>query len=103
MSLHGTNDEERTDLNKEESRYVRARSRRLLGSLLLPLRPRILWAVALVVVSTALRVSGPALIAFGIDSALPKALVGDYSTLGLTVFVYLSAAILTALLTYYFL
>ncbi|QKJ24831.1 ABC transporter ATP-binding protein [Aquiluna borgnonia] len=103
MSLHGTNDEERTDLNKEESRYVRARSRRLLGSLLLPLRARILWAVALVVVSTALRVSGPALIAFGIDSALPKALVGDYSTLGLTVFVYLSAAILTALLTYYFL
>lgn len=103
MSLQGTNDEERTDLNKEESRYVRARSRRLLGSLLLPLRARILWAVALVVVSTALRVSGPALIAFGIDSALPKALVGDYSTLGLTVFVYLSAAILTALLTYYFL
>lgn len=103
MSLHGTNDEERTDLNKEESRYVRARSRRLLGSLLLPLRARILWAVALVVVSTALRVSGPALIAFGIDSALPKALVGDYSSLGLTVFVYLSAAILTALLTYYFL
>jgi ATP-binding cassette subfamily B protein len=103
VSLHGTNDEDRTDLNKEESRYVRARSRRLLGSLLLPLRARILWAVALVVVSTALRVSGPALIAFGIDSALPKALVGDYSTLGLTVFVYLSAAILTALLTYYFL
>lgn len=103
MSMHGTNDEEKTDLNKEESRYVRARSRDLLGSLLLPIRARVIAAVFLVVVSTALRVSGPALIAFGIDSALPKALVGDYTPISLTVFVYLSAAALTATLTYFFL
>lgn len=103
MSMHGTNDEEKTDLNKEESRYVRARSRDLLGSLLLPIRARVIAAVFLVVISTALRVSGPALIAFGIDSALPKALVGDYTPISLTVFVYLSAAALTATLTYFFL
>jgi ATP-binding cassette subfamily B protein len=103
MSMHGTNDEEKTDLTKEESRYVRARSRDLLGSLLLPIRARVIAAVFLVVISTALRVSGPALIAFGIDSALPKALVGDYTPISLTVFVYLSAAALTATLTYFFL
>ena len=103
MSMHGTNDEEKTDLTKEESRYVRARSRDLLGSLLLPIRVRVIAAVFLVVISTALRVSGPALIAFGIDSALPKALVGDYTPISLTVFVYLSAAALTATLTYFFL
>ena len=103
MSMHGTNDEEKTDLTKEESRYVRARSRELLGSLLLPIRARVIAAVFLVVISTALRVSGPALIAFGIDSALPKAMVGDYTPISLTVFVYLSAAALTATLTYFFL
>ncbi|MFM1950894.1 MAG: hypothetical protein RL418_581, partial [Actinomycetota bacterium] len=103
MSMYGTSDEERTDLNKAESRYVRERSRRLLGSLLSPLKNRIYGAIALVLVSTALRVTGPALIAYGIDSALPKALVGDYTPISLTVFVYLSAAALTASLTYFFL
>lgn len=103
MSMHGTHGEDRTDLSKEESRFVRARSRRLLGSLLKPLRKRISGAVALIVVSTALRVSGPALIALGIDGALPKAMVGDFTPIALTVFIYLSAALLTAGLTYYFL
>ena len=103
MSMHGTNDEEKTDLSKEESRFVRARSRELLGSLLLPIRARVIAAIFLVIISTALRVAGPAIIAFGIDSALPKAMVGDYTPISLTVFVYLSAAALTATLTYFFL
>ena len=34
MSLYGTNNEERTDLTKTESRFIRQRSRKLLGSLL---------------------------------------------------------------------
>lgn len=103
MSMQGTHGEDRTDLSKEESRFVRARSRRLLGSLLKPLRKRISGAVALILVSTALRVSGPALIALGIDGALPKAMVGDFTPIAMTVFIYLSAALLTAGLTYYFL
>ena len=103
MSLYGTNDEERTDLNKEESKYVRARSRRLLGSLLRPLRPRLIAAIALVLVSTGFRVAGPALIALGIDYAIPRALVNDFTPMWQVVFAYLSAAILTATLTYYFL
>lgn len=103
MSLYGTNDEERTDLTKEESRYVRARSRRLLGTLLRPLRPRLIAAIALVLVSTGFRVAGPALIALGIDWAIPRALVSDFSPMWLVVFLYLSAAILTAILTYFFL
>lgn len=62
MSMYGTNDEERTDLTKEESKYVRARSRRLLSSLLNPIKPRIYLAILLGVISTALRVAGPALL-----------------------------------------
>ena len=103
MSLQGTNDEERTDLTKQESRFIRARSRKLLGSLIAPIKRRMFLAIAIVLVSTTLRVAGPALIAFGIDSALPKAILGDYQSIYLTIFVYLSAAALAATLIYFFL
>lgn len=103
MSLYGTNDEERTDLNKEESRFVRARSRRLLGSLLAPMRLRLILAIFLGVISTAIRVAGPALIALGIDWALPRAIMREYNELWIVVGLYLSAALMTSILTYYFL
>lgn len=103
MSMYGTNDEERTDLTKEESKYVRARSRRLLGSLLHPIKLRIYLAIALGIISTALRVAGPALIALGIDWALPKAILRQYNELWIVVGAYLSAALATSILTYLFL
>ncbi len=103
MSLYGTNDEERTDLTKEESRFVRARSRRLLGSLLQPMRLRLILAVFLGITSTAIRVAGPALIALGIDWALPRAILREYNELWIVVITYLSAAVMTSLLTYFFL
>lgn len=103
MSMFGTNDEERTDLTKEESKYVRARSRKLLSSLLLPIKARIYVAILLGVISTALRVAGPALIALGIDWALPKAILRQYNELWIVVGTYLSAALATSILTYLFL
>ena len=103
MSLYGTNDEERTDLSKEESRFVRARSRRLLGSLLAPMKLRLLLAIFLGVISTGIRVAGPALIALGIDWALPRAIMREYDELWIVVGLYLSAALMTSILTYYFL
>ena len=103
MSLYGTNDEERTDLTKEESRFVRARSRRLLGSLLAPMKLRLIFAIALGIISTAIRVAGPALIALGIDWALPRAILREYAELWIVVGTYLSAALMTSILTYYFL
>ena len=103
MSLYGTNDEERTDLTKEESRFVRARSRKLLGSLLQPMRLRLVLAVFLGITSTAIRVAGPALIALGIDWALPRAILREYNELWIVVITYLSAAVMTSVLTYFFL
>ena len=103
MSMFGTNDEERTDLTKEESKYVRARSRKLLSSLLLPIKARIYVAILLGIISTALRVAGPALIALGIDWALPKAILRQYNELWIVVGTYLSAALATSILTYLFL
>jgi ATP-binding cassette subfamily B protein len=93
VSVTGVEGEERDDLNKAESRQLRERSIRLLGSLLRPLRGKVAWTFVIVVISTAAQIAGPALIAFGINVGLP-ALVknSDWAPLSLTVVAYLVAA-----------
>lgn len=73
-TVQGTAGEDRSDYTREESRAVRRRSLRLLGSLVSPLRWQLVLAGVVLVVSTALQVVGPALIAYGIDTALPQVL-----------------------------
>ncbi|WP_322409713.1 ABC transporter ATP-binding protein [Microbacterium invictum] len=70
-TVTGTSGEDRSDYTREESRSIRRRSLRLLGSLIAPVRWQLVLAAAVLVVSTALRVAGPALIGFGINNALP--------------------------------
>lgn len=70
-SVAGTSGEDRSDYTREESRAIRRRSLRLLGSLIAPVKWQLVLAAAVLVVSTALRVAGPALIGFGINNALP--------------------------------
>ncbi|GAA1688313.1 ABC transporter ATP-binding protein [Microbacterium sediminicola] len=70
----GTRGEDRSDYTRAESRAIRSRSLRLLGSLVSPLRWQLVLAGVVLVVSTALQVAGPALIAYGIDTALPAVL-----------------------------
>lgn len=55
----------------EDPRAVRRRSLGLLGSLLRPVARPAWWTVALVVLAQLAVVAGPALVAYGIDSALP--------------------------------
>ena len=98
MSVTGVRGEERDDYNKAESRAIRRRSTRLLGSLLAPLRFRVVLTMVVVVVSTAAQVAGPALIAFGIDRGLPALLDQDWVPLSVVVVVYLFTAVLGALL-----
>lgn len=99
MSVVGVEGEERDDYSREESRVIRRRSLRLLGSLLRPLRGRVVVTIAVVVVSTAAQVAGPALIAAGIDLGLPAVLErGDWLPLVLVVAGYLAAGLVGALL-----
>jgi ATP-binding cassette subfamily B protein len=70
-TVTGTSGEDRSDYTRAESREIRRRSLRLLGSLMSAVRWQLVLAGALLVVSTAFRVAGPALIAYGIDTALP--------------------------------
>jgi ATP-binding cassette subfamily B protein len=93
MSVLGTSGEERNDYTKDESRQIRQRSLRLLGSLISPLRARVILTMAVVVVSTAAQVAGPALIAYGIDRALPALVNGNSLPLVLTVAAYLITGI----------
>jgi ATP-binding cassette subfamily B protein len=103
MSMQGVSGEDKIDLNKEEARAVKLRSRKLLFSLIYPVRGRLLFSLLIVVLSQALRVAGPALIALGIDWALPAALKSDTTPLILVVGGYLFAAVATASLISWFL
>jgi ATP-binding cassette subfamily B protein len=103
MSMQGVADEDRIELNKDESKAVKLRSRKLLLSLIHPIRFRLMISFTLVVFSQAFRAVGPALIAFGIDKALPQAIHNEMTPLFLVVGGYLFAAVATASLTYSFL
>jgi ATP-binding cassette subfamily B protein len=95
----GVEGEERDDFTKQESAQIRSRSLRLLGSLLSPLRLRVVLTMLVVVVSTAAQVAGPALIAFGIDRGLPAVLErNDWMPAFVLVGVYLVTGLLGALL-----
>jgi ATP-binding cassette subfamily B protein len=95
----GTANEDNAHLSKAESKSVRRRSLALLATLIRPVRLRFWLTIATVVLSQATRVAGPALIAFGIDHALPALRAGDNLPLVLTGVAYLLAAIATAGLT----
>ncbi|MCY7412647.1 MAG: ABC transporter ATP-binding protein/permease [Salinibacterium sp.] len=92
----GVEGEERDDYTKAESKQIRRRSIRLLGSLVRPERARVSLTIAVVVVSTAAQVAGPAFIAFGIDNGLPALLGGDWVPLGLAVAAYLVSGVIGA-------
>ncbi|WBU36786.1 ABC transporter ATP-binding protein [Homoserinibacter sp. YIM 151385] len=99
MSVTGVEGEERETYTREESRAIRRRSMRLLGSLLAPLKGRLVLTAVVVVVSTALQVAGPALIAYGIDSALPRLIDSqDWMPVVLVVAIYILVGIAGAIL-----
>lgn len=99
MSVTGVEGEERNDFTKAESKQIRQRSLTLLGVLLRPLRNRVIFTMVIVVVSTAMQVAGPALIAFGIDRGLPAILdANDWMPLALIVAAYVVTGVVGAIL-----
>jgi ATP-binding cassette subfamily B protein len=94
--MQGVAGEDKIQLSKEESQQVKLRSRKLLLSLIYPVRGRLLLSLLIVILSQALRVAGPALIALSIDWALPAALKSETTPLFLVVGGYLFAAAATA-------
>jgi len=96
----GVRGEEREDFTRAESKRLRRRSLALLGSLAAPLKLRLVLLAVVVVVSTAGTVAGPALIAWGIDNALPAVLDrNDWVPAFGVVATYVVVAVLGAVLT----
>ena len=96
MSMHGTNNEEKSDLTKAESKAIRRRSLKLLNELVRPLTGRLTVGLVTVTIATLMRVLGPALIAIGIDQALPQALKHNWNPLFWTAGGYIGAAVIAA-------
>lgn len=98
MSVVGVQGEERDDYTTNESREIRARSRRLLGSLLRPERRR-LWITAVaIIVSSAAQAAGPAIIAYGIDQGIPALLSQNWFPAAFAGAAYLLTGLIGALL-----
>ncbi|WP_421740753.1 ABC transporter ATP-binding protein [Cellulomonas sp.] len=87
------------ETTREESRRIRRRSLGLLRSLLRPVAGAAWATAALVVGSQLAAVAGPALVAYGIDRALPALTAGDARPITLATAAYLAAALLGGLLT----
>lgn len=96
--VSGVSGEERNDFSRAESRQIRRRSIRLLGSLIRPLRARVVLTMLVVIVSTAAQVAGPLFIAFGIDHGLPALVRQDWLPLAGAVVAYLVTGVIGALL-----
>lgn len=97
-TVTGVKGEDRGDFTKKESAELRRRSLRLLGSLVRPLRVQIAVTLVVVVVSVGAQVAGPAIIAYGIDNALPALLKNNWIPLAVSGVVYVIAGVLGALL-----
>ncbi len=94
----GVEGEERNDFTKAESRQIRQRSLHLLGSLMHPLRMRLVLTAIVVVVSTAAQVAGPAIIAFGIDNGLPALIDNNWFPVAAAGLAYLVTGVIGAVL-----
>ena len=101
--MQGVQGEDKIILDKAESQALKLRSRALLLSLIYPVRARPVLSLFVVILSQMLRVAGPALIALGIDWALPAAIRQETTPLFLVVGGYLFAALATASLISWFL
>jgi ATP-binding cassette, subfamily B, bacterial len=103
MTVQGVQGEDRTDYTKAESKAIRARSRRLLGSLLKPHLGRVVVTMILVVVAVAANIAGPMLIAYGIDHGLPSIVDdADWMPLWGATVAYIVAAVAGGVLMYFY-
>ncbi|MDO5644808.1 MAG: ABC transporter ATP-binding protein [Dermabacter sp.] len=96
----GINDAEDHEYTKADNRASRRRSFTLLRELVRPVRLQMLGVGFMVVVAQAAVVAGPAIIAWGIDNALPALQGGDATPALATTALHLTCAALAAVLTF---
>lgn len=92
--------EEQRTLTAEENRLARRRSLRLLGELLKPVRGQFAAMAVMVVVAQLAVVAGPAIIAWGIDHALPALIAGNGTPALLATAAHITCALVGGVLTF---
>jgi ATP-binding cassette subfamily B protein len=95
-TLQGVAGEERDDFTKRESQQIRRRSLRLLGTLLRPLRGRVVFSLIVIVISTLCQVIGPTLIGIGIDQGISALRSQHWWPIAITGAAYLVTAVIGA-------
>ncbi len=91
------------DVSASGGLFLRARSRRLLRTLMRPHRRALSWATLLIVVVTGAEMAGPYLVSVGIDSGIPAIHRGDWAPIGAAVSAILVTAFFGAMLRLRFL
>ncbi|AZI57271.1 ABC transporter ATP-binding protein [Nakamurella antarctica] len=91
-----TEDTDSDDLTRTVGVRLQARSRKLLGMLLRPHRKLALVVLLVVIVEQVAALSGPLLIAYAIDTAVPALLSGNRAPLTFALLAYLAAGIASA-------
>ena len=100
MSTTTTHDDDKRTYSAAENKAARQRSLALLGSLLKPVTGQFILMGLMVVVAQAATVAGPAIIAWGIDHALPRLVAGDPVPAMQAAALHLAAAIVGGVLTF---
>ena len=95
-------DAEDREFTKAENRASRRHSRALLGELIRPRRMQVAAVGVMVVLAQAAIVAGPAIIAWGIDHALPALVAGNPGPAFMATALHLTCAIVGAVLTFGF-
>ncbi|MGY5766505.1 ABC transporter ATP-binding protein [Brachybacterium sp. DNPG3] len=93
-------DVEQRELTPEENREARRRSFRLLGELISPVKGQFVAMSLMVVIAQLAVVAGPAIIAWGIDTALPALIAGDGAPALAAAALHISCAIIGGVLTF---
>ncbi len=94
--LRGTAGEEQVELTKEEQRFIRRRSWRLLVRLSEGVRLKLLLTALAVLVSQACQAATPLIVAFAIDWGLPRLTDGQSSGMWLPGAAYIACAVIAA-------
>lgn len=94
--LRGTAGEEQVELTRQERRFIRRRSWRLLVRLSEGVRLKLLMTALAVLVSQACQAATPLLVAFAIDWGLPRLAEGQSSGMWLPGLAYIACAVIAA-------
>ncbi|GAA1174289.1 ATP-binding cassette subfamily B protein [Nesterenkonia xinjiangensis] len=98
--LRGTAGEEQIDMDKEERKFIRRRSWKLLVHLSRGVRLKLLITALFVMVAQAAQAATPLIIAWAIDWGLPRMIDGQTSGMILPGVSYVAAAVIAGVLTW---